>query len=1463
MRAFFLALFTILMLPLAALAQSTDRPNTILVLDGSGSMWGQIDGVNKIVIARNVIRDMLADMADDVSLGLTVYGHRERGSCGDIETIVEPAPFTQDRILDAVNSINPRGRTPMTDAVIAAAQSLRHTEEAATVILVSDGIENCNPDPCAIATELEQSGVAFTAHVIGFDVASEPEARAQMQCIADNTGGQFLTADNAAELSAALEQVVEAALPTPMRIEAQVMPQGTLPTRPVTWLLTGADGDVISSGIEAPAIDVQLFPGRYLVQATRVEPDGPQTYQTSFDVIQDRSDLIVVAMPPIIETSQVTFTARVEPEMSVPASPLNWTLSDDAGTVLLGPVAAPGGNVALLPGDYLLTVERVNQGTTHEARFTVEPNQPREVVIPLPAISVDVNFIARIGSVSGLPVTDPVIWEVTPLDPAPEIATTNPASVALSRGAYRVTAYWTAQEVEVSTDFVIVDQPREIVVVFDEPIPQASITTVAQARAGDTIEVAWTGPGGNSDWLGFFEPSNTGNHGHQAGSTVRINQGNPLQMRVAPIPGTYELRYIDAENGRRVLARVPFEVLPQPASVQTVTGVAGSQATVEWTGPNFEGDWLGFFPVDNTANHGHQSLSSVRLDGTTSPATLNYPAEAGTYELRYVMALGRTTLASQTVEVTEVQATLTTSPTGTAGAQAEVGWTGPAYDSDWIGFISPDNTSNHSYEFATRVAVASGNPVRLNYPAAPGTYELRYVQAQGRQVLARMTVVVGEVEASLTTSPTGTAGAQAEVGWTGPAYDNDWIGFINPDNTSNHSYDFATRVAVSSGNPVRLNYPAAAGTYELRYVQAQGRQVLARMTVVVGEVEASLTTSPTGIAGAQAEVGWTGPAYDNDWIGFINPDNTSNHSYDFATRVAVSSGNPVRLNYPAAPGTYELRYVQAQGRQVLARMTVVVGEVEASLTTSPTGTAGAQAEVGWTGPAYDNDWIGFINPENTSNHSYDFATRVAVSSGNPVRLNYPAAAGTYELRYVQAQGRQVLARMTVVVGEVEASLTTSPTGEVGQTAEIGWTGPAYDGDWIGFINPDDTSNHSYDFASRVAVNTGNPVQLAYPNAPGTYELRYIQAQGRQVLARMNVVVEEAEASLTVPQSVEAGSTIEVTWTGPNAPRDYIGIGPAGATGGGQWQNYSRTSDGNPLRLLMPPEPGEYVIQYFLNQGNRSLVSVPVTVTAVEAGLTAPSSAIAGETIEVGWTGPDQANDYIAIGRVGATGGGQWENYTRTNAGNPSSLLVPATPGDYVIQYFLNQGNTSLATFPLTVLPVEASVTAPASAVAGETIEVGWTGPDYVNDYIGIGLVGATGGGQWQAYSRTSSGNPVQLRVPVAPGTYEIRYFVNQDNTEVAITTIEVTEVQAIVTAPETAAAGSSIEVGWVGPDYDNDFIGIGPAGATGGGQWQSYQRTSQGNPVTLAVPSEPGSYLIQYFLNQGNTPIGSVPITVQ
>ncbi|QWV09052.1 VWA domain-containing protein [Ruegeria pomeroyi] len=171
-----------LALCLPATLAAQDQPSAILVLDGSGSMWGQIEGKAKIEIAREVVTGLLADLPQDQPLGLTVYGHRRKGDCTDIETLVAPAPGNRAAIASAVAGLKPKGKTPMLEAVRQAAEALRYTEEKATVILVSDGVETCDADPCATAAALEAAGVDFTAHVVGFDI-DDPQALAQMQCL--------------------------------------------------------------------------------------------------------------------------------------------------------------------------------------------------------------------------------------------------------------------------------------------------------------------------------------------------------------------------------------------------------------------------------------------------------------------------------------------------------------------------------------------------------------------------------------------------------------------------------------------------------------------------------------------------------------------------------------------------------------------------------------------------------------------------------------------------------------------------------------------------------------------------------------------------------------------------------------------------------------------------------------------------------------------------------------------------------------------------------------------------------------------------------------------------------------------------------------------------------------------------------------------------------------------------------
>ena len=254
--------------------QADGGEKVIMVLDGSGSMWGQIDGTAKIVIAREVIDGVLTNWDNQVELGLIAYGHREKGNCGDIETLVPVGPLDKAVFMERVNAINPKGKTPISTSVRQAADALKYTEEKATVILVSDGLETCDADPCALASELETKGIDFTTHVVGFDLTEEESAG--LQCIADNTGGKFLQASNANELTAALTQTVEAVKDEPeepqgIRLRArlcgdcEILADGKL----FWWVykpetdLEGKREELDRSGSDAPLFE--LTPGTYHV----------------------------------------------------------------------------------------------------------------------------------------------------------------------------------------------------------------------------------------------------------------------------------------------------------------------------------------------------------------------------------------------------------------------------------------------------------------------------------------------------------------------------------------------------------------------------------------------------------------------------------------------------------------------------------------------------------------------------------------------------------------------------------------------------------------------------------------------------------------------------------------------------------------------------------------------------------------------------------------------------------------------------------------------------------------------------------------------------------------------------------------------------------------------------------------------------------------------------------------------
>lgn len=179
---------------------------SVLVFDASGSMWNRVEGdLTRIEVARDVMGDYFASRDAAVPLSVIAYGHNRRGDCGDIEVIASMGQTAPATLESRLRGLMPRGMTPLTDSLALARDQIPPTAEAADIILVTDGLETCEGDPCALAASLASEGIDIRAHVVGFGLSAAEVAA--LSCITDQTGGMLFQANSGAELAQALQQV--------------------------------------------------------------------------------------------------------------------------------------------------------------------------------------------------------------------------------------------------------------------------------------------------------------------------------------------------------------------------------------------------------------------------------------------------------------------------------------------------------------------------------------------------------------------------------------------------------------------------------------------------------------------------------------------------------------------------------------------------------------------------------------------------------------------------------------------------------------------------------------------------------------------------------------------------------------------------------------------------------------------------------------------------------------------------------------------------------------------------------------------------------------------------------------------------------------------------------------------------------------------------------------------------------
>ena len=346
-----------------------------------------------------------------------------------------------------------------------------------------------------------------------------------------------------------------------------------------------------------------------------------------------------------------------------------------------------------------------------------------------------------------------------------------------------------------------------------------------------------------------------------------------------------------------------------------------------------------------------------------------------------------------------------------------------------------------------------------------------------------------------------------------------------------------------------------------------------------------------------------------------------------------------------------------------------------------------------------------------------------------------------------------------------------------------------------------------------------------------------------------------EVSLSAPDSAPLNSSVEVTWSGPDAEGDYIGIGDAAGNYIAHASYAYTANSGGVVRLRLPEAAGDYSIAY-VNKDSETLHFVPIVVEPVSATLAAPDSVPAAAAFTVSWTGPDNEGDYVAIGNAGGKRI-PYSSYSYT-AQYPGELplTAPEQPGEYSVVYIT--GDTVVESRPLVVTGMSASLDAPEAVPANTAFTVVWSGPDNDGDHITVGDASGTPI-PYSSYAYTAQHpGEMELTAPESPGDYSVVYVTG--STAVTFVPLSVTALSATIEVPESVAAGAPFTVGWTGPDNEGDRLRV----HTADGTWipyASYAYTGL-NPgqAELVAPEEPGPYTIAYVT--GDTVVTTVPVTV-
>jgi len=373
----------------------TQRPpqktRILFLLDGSGSMLAPWGPTLRINAAKRFLADIVDSLRvnDNLELALRVYGHqfhRRYQRCDDSRLEVGFGKENHQRIIQKLNQIDPKGVTPIAYSLDQAANDFPEEENVRNIIiLITDGLESCEGDPCEVSLELQKRGIFLRPFIIGLGM--DKNAIEQFSCV-----GQYFDATNLKEFRSALESAVDQSLDK-TTVSIELMDQNNQPT------ITDINVTFINNFTNRPVYEFIHY------RDVSGKPDSVEIDAVlSYDIRVNTVPPVFLENPQIKPGKHNIFYIKC-PQGSLQVVQKNHSDYTQAVKVLVRELNKPdilhyldvGENHKYLAGRYDLEITTLPR--VFIKNVLIEPDQLRRIELPAPGILNITRNFAGIGGI--------------------------------------------------------------------------------------------------------------------------------------------------------------------------------------------------------------------------------------------------------------------------------------------------------------------------------------------------------------------------------------------------------------------------------------------------------------------------------------------------------------------------------------------------------------------------------------------------------------------------------------------------------------------------------------------------------------------------------------------------------------------------------------------------------------------------------------------------------------------------------------------------------------------------------------------------------------------------------------------------------------------------------------------------------------------------------------------------------